>query len=226
MYDCQYTSVKCGGIVVPMAANPKQLERTPRGQGELLRERLIDAALALLDDGAAPSEVSIRGVTREAGVSPTAFYLHFASRGELMRACVERVFSDFRTRTHAAASRGGDPRTRLINAGVAYIAFAREQPERYGLIFASDWIEEGVKGEPEDTIEIAAAAFTDLVELVSTYPGSDERSLDPDTLALGIWSGMHGFVTLCHANPAMAAPSAEEYATLLTDAWLGSPRGE
>ena len=139
MYDCQYTSVKCGGIVVPMAANPKQLERTPRGQGELLRERLIDAALALLDDGAAPSEVSIRGVTREAGVSPTAFYLHFETREALLRACVERVFSDYRTRVNGAAARGADPAERLTNAGVAYIEFAREQPERYGLIFSSDW---------------------------------------------------------------------------------------
>jgi AcrR family transcriptional regulator len=209
-----------------MEATPKQQERTPRGQGELLRERLIDAALGLIDDGAAPAEVSIRGVTRRAGVSPTAFYLHFQNREELMRACVEKIFSDFRERTHAAAGGGGDPAARLINAGVAYITFAREQPERYGLIFGSNWEEEGIKGDPEDTIDVAAAAFTDLVELVAAYTGAADRSVDPDTLALAIWSGMHGFVTLCRASPAMAAPTAEEYATLLTEAWLGSPQGE
>jgi AcrR family transcriptional regulator len=220
MYICQV-----GRYVVPMEATRKQHERTPRGQGELLRERLIDAALELLDEGAEPAEVSIRGVTRRAGVSPTAFYLHFERREELMRACVERVFSDFRKRTNAAASRGDDPQERLVNAGVAYIAFAREQPERYGLIFGSNWEEEGVAGEPGEPLETAAAAFTDLVELVAAYIGSDdERSTDLDTLALGIWSGMHGFVTLCHARPGMAAPTAEEYATLLATAWLGPPR--
>jgi AcrR family transcriptional regulator len=208
-----------------MEATPKQHERTPRGQGELLRERLIDAALALLDEGAEPAEVSIRGVTRRAGVSPTAFYLHFESRGELLRACVERIFADFRKRTRAAASGGGDPEARLVNAGVAYIEFAREQPERYGLIFGSNWEEEGVKGGPEDTIDVAAAAFTDLVELVAAHSGSeDERSADPETLALGIWSGMHGFVSLCNGRPGMAAPTAEEFATLLATAWLGPPR--
>lgn len=208
-----------------MEATRKQQERTPRGQGELLRDRLIDAALTLLDDGAEPAEVSIRGVTRRAGVSPTAFYLHFESREALMRACVERVFVDFRKRNHEAASRGGDPEDRLINAGIAYIRFAREQPERYGLIFGSNWEQEGVTGESGDPLEVADAAFADLVELVAAYTGSaDGRTVDLDTLALGIWSGMHGFVTLCHASPGMATPTAEEYATLLTAAWLGPPK--
>jgi len=208
-----------------MEATPKQPERTPRGHGELLRERLIDAALGMLDDGAEPAEVSIRGVTRRAGVSPTAFYLHFENREELMRACVERVFSDYRKRTIEAASRGDDPRARLINAGVAYIEFAREQPERYGLIFGSNWEKEGVKGDLEDTIEVADAAFADLVGLVAANTGSeDARSVDLDTLALGIWSGIHGFVTLCHARPGRTAPSDEDYATLLAAAWLDPPR--
>ena len=35
MYDCQYTSVKCGGIVVPMAANPKQLADYRSGKDKL-----------------------------------------------------------------------------------------------------------------------------------------------------------------------------------------------
>jgi AcrR family transcriptional regulator len=221
MYICQVRR-----YLVLMEATPKPQKRTPRGQGELLRERLIDAALAILDDGASPAQVSIRGVTKRAGVSPTAFYLHFEDRKELMRACVERVFSDYRKRTIEAASRGDDPKARLINAGVAYITFAREQPERYGLIFGSNWEDEGVTGASGEPIEVADAAFTDLVQLVAAYTGSeDARSVDLDTLALGIWSGIHGFVTLCQASPGMAAPTAEEYATLLANAWLGPPQG-
>lgn len=207
-----------------MEATSKLAERTPRGQGELLRERLIDSALAMLDEGHEPTALSIRGVTKHAGVSPTAFYLHFETLGGLMRACVEREFVDFRTRVRDASSRGSDDAERLINAGVAYISFARERPERYGLIFGSDWDEAGVTDESEEAPEVADAAFADLVELIAAYVGSDVgRSVDLDTLALGIWSGMHGFVTLCHTQPGMAAPTDEEFATLLANAWLGEP---
>ena len=79
-----------------------------------------------------------------------------------------------------------------------------------------------VAGDSGEPLEVADAAFADLVDLVAAYTGSDgERSEDLDTLALGLWSGMHGFVTLCHARPGLAAPTAEEYATLLATAWLG-----
>jgi AcrR family transcriptional regulator len=189
-----------------------------------LRDRLIDAALAILDDGHEPSEISIRGVTRKAGVSPTAFYLHFDDRGELMRALVERGFVDFREHINTAAGTGSDPRARLIAAGTAYMRFAREQPERYRLIFITDWDEQGIKKEPEDSIEVADAAFTDLIGLIEGYfDSTGERPDELETLALGIWSGLHGYSTLCHVEPRVADLTDEQYAELLADAWLIRP---
>jgi AcrR family transcriptional regulator len=206
-----------------METTRKVSDRTPRGQGELLKERLIDAALALLDEGHEPAAISIRGVTRAAGVSPTAFYLHFDSREQLMRALVERGFADFRRQINAAANRASDPGQSLISAGVAYMEFAREQPERYRLIFATDWDEHGIKESPEDSIEVADAAFADLVGLIEGYFDSvGGRPEELDTLALGIWSGLHGYATLCHAEPGMATLTDEQYAKMLAGAWLGS----
>lgn len=209
-----------------METTRKVSGRTPRGQGELLRERLIDAALALLDEGHEPAAISIRGVTKAAGVSPTAFYLHFESREQLMRALVERVFADFRRRISGGASLGSDPGHRLTEAGIAYMTFAREQPERYRLIFTVNWDEQGIRTDPEDSLEVAEAAFNDLVGLISAYLDPESRDPDElDTLALGIWSGLHGYVTLCHVEPGMATLTDEQYASRLALAWLGSPRG-
>ena len=204
----------------------KASERTPRGQGDQLRERLIDAALALLDEGSERENISIRGVTKRAGVSPTAFYLHFDSREQLMRALVERGFADFRVKINTASSQSPDPQKRLIDAGVAYIGFARGQPERYRLIFGADWDQEGIKDNPEDSIEIADAAFSDLVELISTYMGASAPGASRlDALALGLWSGLHGYVTLCHAQPGLPTLTDEQYASMLADAWLGQEPG-
>lgn len=212
-----------------MEATRKAVGRTPRGQGKLLRGRLIDAALEVLDDGHEPSEISIRGVTRRAGVSPTAFYLHFEDRDELMRALVERGFKEFRKWIEAGADLGADPQGRIVNAGVAYLAFSRERPERYRLIFAADPDAEGIVEDPEDRPEIADAAFDDLIQLINDCVGGSQPPEDVETLAIGIWSGLHGYATLCHARPNMAvladeqAMTDEQYASLLANAWLGPP---
>ncbi|MGB0119682.1 MAG: TetR/AcrR family transcriptional regulator, partial [Solirubrobacterales bacterium] len=108
-----------------MEASREDIERTPRGKGKLLRQRLIDATLALLDEGSDPATISIRGVTRKAGVSPTAFYLHFDSHEQLMREVIEHCFTDFRTMLNGATAQTTDPWQRLVDAGVAYMEFAR-----------------------------------------------------------------------------------------------------
>jgi AcrR family transcriptional regulator len=59
------------------------------------REALLDAALELsLDEGFA--QISIRQITRKAGVVPTAFYRHFDSMDEVGLALVERSFVTLR----------------------------------------------------------------------------------------------------------------------------------
>jgi len=212
-----------------MEATRQARSRTPRGQGKLLRGRLIDAAMAILDDGHEPSEISIRGVTRRAGVSPTAFYLHFDDRDQLMRALVERGFTEFRQWIQEGAQRGSDPHQRLVKAGAAYIAFSKERAERYRLLFDASLDAEGIVEESEDRLEVADAAFNDLIRLITDYIGGDEPPERAETLALGIWSGLHGYATLCHARPNMAiltdeqALADEQYTALLARAWLGPP---
>lgn len=207
------------------AANPRPVTRNPRGQGELLRERLVDAALALIDEQGDASGLSIRAVTKRAGVSPTAFYLHFDQREELLAACLERCFAEFRDTVRAATETIADPRARLIRAGLAYTEFARTRPARYLLIFgaptrAQDAESMALLPKPES----GAEAFEDLRALVLADLGPDDpRRARVDLLAKGIWSGLHGFVTLRHSRPGMDWPSDEQFATLLAEAWLGEP---
>lgn len=209
-----------------MEATAPNPERTPRGQGKLLRERLVEAALAMIDEGKAAA-LSIRAVTKRAGVSPTAFYLHFETRDELIRACLERSFAAFRDALRTATADVEDPRERLLRAGLSYIEFARSHPERYALIFGTL--------EPLPTTDITGpqgrpvaggAAFEDLVALVlANLPADDPRREEAETLARGIWSGLHGFVMLRYSRPAVGWPSDREFAARLASAWLGEPAG-
>ncbi|MEI6448265.1 MAG: TetR/AcrR family transcriptional regulator [Actinomycetes bacterium] len=208
-----------------MATASKSGGRTPRGQGDLLRERLIEAALDLLDEGHEPADVSIRGVTRQAGVSPTAFYLHFDGRDELMRTLLERGFTDFRRWIRSGAERGLDPQHRLKSASAAYIDFSREQPGRYRLIFAVDPIADGILEEAGGMPVVASAAFDDLVGLIADYAGGGLPSESAKTLAVGFWSGLHGYATLCQTQPQIAAMDDGQYVDLLANAWLGPHSG-
>ena len=62
---------------------------------ELTRQALLRAALKLLSQHSFDS-ISLREVTREAGVSPTAFYRHFDDMEELGLVLVEESFGTLR----------------------------------------------------------------------------------------------------------------------------------
>src|SRR3981189_272076 len=80
------------------------------------RQALLDAALELLADRGFAS-LSLREVTKQAGIVPTAFYRHFASMEELGVALVEESMRTLRRMIRAARS---DPRRypHIIRASV------------------------------------------------------------------------------------------------------------
>src|ERR1700754_1342984 len=90
-------------------------ERNARGEGDRLRATLLEAATELLAESENPEDVSLRAVTRRAGVSPTALYLHFENREQLFVAVSEECFAELGDVMCAAGpGAGGKPRDQLI----------------------------------------------------------------------------------------------------------------
>jgi len=89
--------------------NGRSLEQVPTRQERKRRTRqaLLDAALGLLEEQSF-SSLSLRQVTREAGVVPTAFYRHFDDMEQLGLALIEESFRTLRAMIRAARA---DPRT-------------------------------------------------------------------------------------------------------------------
>jgi len=71
------------------------------------RQALLDAALELLEERSF-SSLSLRRVTRAAGIVPTAFYRHFEGMEELGLALIDESFRTLRAMLRAARA---DPRT-------------------------------------------------------------------------------------------------------------------
>ena len=94
-----------------------------------LRQALIDAALALLEEGGVEA-LSVRSAAQRAGVSPGAPFRHFASRTALLTALAEEATSQLRQRVEAAVQDAAHaaPLARFTSLGQAYLGWACEHP--------------------------------------------------------------------------------------------------
>jgi len=156
-----------------------------------LKAALIEAAAKLLHD-AGSAGVSLRAAARRAGVSHAAPYRHFADKTALLAAVSARGFGLLRDRLLAAArnARTG-VRERIAATGEAYVAFARERPHDYGLMFGPLIPE---SRQHEELRLAAKAAFQVLCDLVTEGQKSDVLiGGDPLPMTLFAWSTVHGF---------------------------------
>jgi AcrR family transcriptional regulator len=92
-------------------------ELAPRAeQKQQTRQALLDAALRLVADNSFDG-LSLREVTREVGIVPTAFYRHFQSMEELGLVLVDESFRTLR-RMMRAAREGALPHEQLVKRSV------------------------------------------------------------------------------------------------------------
>ena len=105
--------------------------RRPGPRRALTEDEILDAALALLDEGG-PTAASIRGIAARVGVAPNAVYTYFPDKAAVVKALVERLLGEvdhdvFADREPALAAAGGGPRPGA--AGAADRAPGRGQPD-------------------------------------------------------------------------------------------------
>lgn len=195
------------------APTPPARARNPRGKGDRLHDQLLTATIDLLERSGDASKVSLRAITKAAGVSPTAFYLQFEHRDEAINAAIDRCFERFNAVIASAAAAESDPVDRLQAMGIAYLRFTEEQPTLYSVIFSTRRpIEEDCLTGDGPSTPLAEGqvdreqAFVALVGAVAlAVPAADGD--EPRMIATMLWSSLHGYATL-RAN--MAWPSWPE----------------
>ncbi|MGD0475571.1 MAG: TetR/AcrR family transcriptional regulator [Candidatus Velthaea sp.] len=163
----------------------------PAYHHDRLREALIAEVLRALEAHEA-DRLSMRELAGRVGVSHTAAYAHFSDKAALWTAVAdvgfERLHADL-ARAVDAASTAGD---RLAAAGLAYLAFARVNPELYRLMF-------GPGRRAHEPSGPARAAFEVLLAAVAGLPsagGARRAANRVRTDALTAWSLVHGLASL------------------------------
>lgn len=172
------------------ASAPLQRERNPRGEGDRLRNELLDAAADLMAEKGDIDAVSLRAIAARAGVSPTAVYRHFDDHLSLLRAAVEYCWTEFEDALASAALEGADPYARLRSCGSAYMRFAFEQPGKYHVLF-SNKIDIGFEKQ-----SVGESAFDHLVALVRDVLAARGDERDPRFVAVQVHTWIHGIVDL------------------------------
>lgn len=163
-----------------------------------LRAASLATAMRMLEAG---EQFSLRAVSREAGVSPTALYRHFTDRDALESALAAAGLRDLLADLTAHEE---PPATAedLGDLAVAYVDFALRRPALFRVMFTNA-CDEG----NEQRVE-AAGRIHSLLEsaMARVFPDGDAKAL-----AAAGWAFAHGMACL-YADGKLTARSTEEVA--------------
>ncbi len=156
------------------------------------RERIIEAAAALLDTGG-ESAVTLRAVGLASGVSHNAPYKHFKDRSALLAAVATRDFRSLNDRFTEASQGGARPISRLRDALQAFVNYGQNSPARYRLLFNDP----GIAAEGGELEAAALQCFATCAALIEACQWAEQLPLVPATQLAGlIYASVHGLIDL------------------------------
>lgn len=157
------------------------------------REHILTAARELVLEAGAEN-LSLRKVAERADFSPSSLYEYFESKDDLIRALSERVMLrlDARMATVPATLQ---PSQRLLRYGLAYVAFAREEPQDFLLFFLH------LRTRRTSTAQPAGprSPYARILEAVKAGLASGalaRKGVDAEGIAYGVWAVAHGLAML------------------------------
>ena len=180
-----------------------------------LRAALIETTLALVEEVGVEG-LSLREVSRRAGVSHTAAYKHFSDKADLVRALVGNAFADFARALAVGRDAGTDALDALRRIGVAYVVFAHEHRTQFKMMFRPELT--GIVKREE--LDPALGAYSVLVDAVGAAFAAGVMQGDPETVVLASWSIVHGLAALIVDGPSMSFPTTTREIEAVADGVL------
>jgi AcrR family transcriptional regulator len=159
---------------------------------ENLRRAILDAARELFATESYGS-VSIRKIAQRIEYSPTAIYLYFKDKQEILGNLIAEGFAMLYGRL--AEIDIADPVERLRAGGRAYFEFALTQPHYYRLMFQLEPPEDCTSNE---IMEIAGKTFDFIRLAVAEGHASGQFVFDCPEIVVShaLWCSLHGTVAL------------------------------
>jgi AcrR family transcriptional regulator len=183
-----------------------------------LRAALLDAALQM-SRGDGPTAVSLREVTRRAGVSPAAAYRHFRDRTQLMGAVAREIQDRMAQRMRERMDTAGDCSAQdralqhVRGVGLGYIAFAVDEPGWFQTAFfgiaseAAGPVPSEAAGGGRESVPAPFALLTSALD--QCVEAGVLTAVRRDGAEYVCWSAVHGCAQLLIHGPLRAAPRSQ-----------------
>jgi AcrR family transcriptional regulator len=150
---------------------------------------LINAATEAVRSGGVAT-FSLRDAARQAGVTPGAVYKHFASKGELLAAVAIAGFEQLGQCVAAAQSTTSNDK-RLAAVGLAYVAFAVDDPHLFALMFGPS----GPNAPRDSIVSPRGGVFDALRRSIAERQEILEEQVSTADISLA-WATAHGAARL------------------------------
>lgn len=179
-----------------------------------LKKTLIAITIEMLEHGS-PNEISLRKVSKAAGVTHAAAYRHFKNKNDLLAAIAAQGFDVLEKQISYIESRyPNNPQQQFIEAGVAYVELAVNSPEITQLMFGGHFDEESANDVYQATSNKAYAALLSIIQ--NGVDAGIFINHDPQALTLSLWSIVHGFAMLKTGNQLTLDIDSEQHMRILT----------
>ncbi|GAA4382997.1 TetR/AcrR family transcriptional regulator [Tsukamurella soli] len=165
--------------------------------------------------------LTIREVTRRAGVTPNAAYRHFPDRRSLVMAVSAAIGKQMAEGMAAPLTDETSPTERLRAVGLGYIRFALTEPGWFSTAFF------GIGAPATDAVEQAPPYLALTAALDAMVDAGELTPAARVDAPWACWAAVHGFAELALNGPLRSADeeTVERYARFTVDTAIAGIRG-
>ncbi|HUP99897.1 MAG TPA: TetR/AcrR family transcriptional regulator [Aeromicrobium sp.] len=180
------------------------------------RDRIVAAAIRVIESAPTGAELSVQSVANEAGLVRTVIYRHFDGKPELVRAVQARIVGELRDALDADL-RLDRSLQQIVNAAVAtYVSWADKNPNLYATIERE--VGDGKPSELSSAIEHIAQRILSMVRLGADMLEMEIRGVDYamlETVVFGMIGQIRG--TVAHwIRTTPRQPATSDLTTILS----------
>jgi AcrR family transcriptional regulator len=171
-------------------------------QKTLLRQEILDAARDILVREGYEG-LSMRKVAERIDYSPTAIYLHFKDRDDLVFCVCEQLMGGLVKELQQVAERHADPLVALRKGLRRYVEFGLKHPQHYQATFGIPHGHDPAKDARDQAPgTMGMQAFGFLPRLVAECVKKKKLArVDVHKASCALWAGIHGITSLLIVMP-------------------------
>lgn len=184
---------------IPISIDSDALELDARNyhHGDL-RNALLASALEVLESDGLEA-MSLRAVARRAGVSQAAPYHHFKDKRALIAAAATIGHIRLAETGRSFRERCGNGWKPLIGMGAGYVAFAKDNPNLFRLMFGPELTDFTEDLDYLNAMKMGQSQIRDCIAVVMEVDPEVEKEKIERT-AMVAWCFVHGLATLVVDN--------------------------